>query len=243
MVLPAPSYAFANDTAQSEAALVSEMLVGKPRAWRAFHTRYRRLIYRCITRVTARFAAMIGEDDLAEIYATLFVQLCANDMGKLRGFDAERGTRLSSWIGMLAVNCAYDHLRALRKEPERTPLEMDDDVHVDEAPQPDEVLDMKERAAHVDGILDELSEKDRELVALYFGEGLPVEQIAERMQISVKTVYSKKHKIQTRIEALLGSNAASRSAGPACRSVGPAYRSAGAADRSARAAAVTSLAA
>ena len=28
-----------------------------------------------------------------------------------------------------------------------------------------------------------------------------MEQIAERMQISVKTVYSKKHKIQTRIEA------------------------------------------
>ncbi len=28
-----------------------------------------------------------------------------------------------------------------------------------------------------------------------------MEQIAERMRISVKTVYSKKHKIQTRIEA------------------------------------------
>lgn len=236
MVLHAPSYASANDTAQSEAALVSEMLLGKPRAWRAFHTRYRRLIYRCITRVTARFAMVMGGDDLAEIYATLFVQLCANDMSKLRGFDAERGKRLSSWIGLLAVNCAYDHLRALRKEPQRTSLEIDDDVHIDEAPQPDEVLDMKERAAHLDEILGELSEKDRELVALYFGEGLPVEQIAERMQISVKTVYSKKHKIQTRLEALLGSSAASRSARGAYRSAGPGYRSA-------RAAGVTSLAA
>jgi RNA polymerase sigma-70 factor (ECF subfamily) len=32
-----------------------------------------------------------------------------------------------------------------------------------------------------------------------------VEQIAERMRISVKTVYSKKHKIQSRIEARLSS--------------------------------------
>ena len=41
------------------------------------------------------------------------------------------------------------------------------------------------------------------LVALYFGEGLEPEQIAERMHISVKTVYSKKHKIQSRLEAML----------------------------------------
>ena len=30
-----------------------------------------------------------------------------------------------------------------------------------------------------------------------------VQQIAERMHISVKTVYSKKHKIQSRLEAML----------------------------------------
>lgn len=42
---------------------------------------------------------------------------------------------------------------------------------------------------------------------LYFGEGMEPEQIAEVMNISVKTVYSKKHKIQSRLESLL-SNAA-----------------------------------
>jgi RNA polymerase sigma-70 factor (ECF subfamily) len=190
------------DTTEAEAALVRDMLLGSRVAWREFHTRYARLIYRCIGRVTARFSMRMSQDDTAEIYATLLVQLCSNEMAKLRGFDAERGRRLSSWIGLLAVNCAYDHLRALRSEPRRASL--DECEHLGaEGPLPDEVLDFKERAALAREILRDFSEKDREFVALYFGEGLAVEQIAERMRISIKTVYSKKHKIQSRIEARL----------------------------------------
>jgi RNA polymerase sigma-70 factor (ECF subfamily) len=189
-------------SALEDAALVRDMVAGKRLAWRVFHARYDRLVYRCIARVTARFARALSPDDTSEIAATLFMQLCANDMAKLKSFDADRGRRLSSWIGLLAVNCAYDHLRSVRNEPGRASLDECEEMGGD-APQPDEVLDMKERARLVTEILADFSEKDREFVTLYFGEGLGVEQIAERMQISVKTVYSKKHKIQTRIEARL----------------------------------------
>jgi RNA polymerase sigma-70 factor (ECF subfamily) len=201
MVSPAVSRTpQAYDTVEGEAALVRDMLAGSGHAWRAFHTRYDRLIYRCIAKVTARFAARMSGDEIAEIYGTLLVQLCSNDMGKLRGFDPGRGARLSSWIGLLAINCAVDHLRALRSEPRRASLDEVEEMGT-LAPQPDEVLDLKERARLADEILRDFSEKDREFVTLYFGEGLDVEQIAERMHISIKTVYSKKHKIQTRIEA------------------------------------------
>ncbi len=190
-------------TPEGDAALVRDMVAGIPSAWREFNARYDRLVYRCITKVTARFGRSVGPDDVAEIYATLQVQLCANGMSKLRSFDAVRGKRLSSWIGLLAIHCAYDHLRALRREPGRASLDELEEMDA-ESPQPDEVLDFKERAALASLILRDFSDKDREFVALYFGEGLDVEQIAERMRISVKTVYSKKHKIQTRIEARIG---------------------------------------
>ena len=52
-------------------------------------------------------------------------------------------------------------------------------------------------------MLSEFSDKDRQFVALYFGEGLDPEEVARRMRINVKTVYSKKHKIQSRLESLL----------------------------------------
>jgi len=131
------------------------------------------------------------------------VQLLANDMHKLRSFAPARGNTLGSWIGLLAINCAYDYLRALRREPNRAPLDEVDEMGSD-SPSPHDLLELKQRMALVADILRDFSEKDREFVALYFGEGLDAEQIAERMQISVKTVYSKKHKIQCRIDRLVG---------------------------------------
>ncbi|MGK3993988.1 RNA polymerase sigma factor [Sorangium sp. So ce1024] len=187
----------------AEGALVKEMIAGNERAWRAFHARYDRLVHRCIAGVIARFSAVVAQDDIRDIHATLLMQLLANDMRKLRTFDAGRGTRLSSWIGTLAVRCAYDHLRGARRSPRCAPL---DDAAVElpcERPSPQEHAERRERAALVGQVLHDFSDKDREFVALYFGEGLPPEQIAERMQISVKTVYTKRHKIQSRLEAML----------------------------------------
>ena len=189
-------------SAQAQKALVSEMLVGREKAWREFHARYDRLIYRCITKVTGRFTTFVGQDDIREIYATLLVQLLSNDMHKLRTFDPERGNRFGSWIGLLAINCAYDYLRSMRREPNRAPLDEAENLYCDR-PSPLEQVEFKQRAELVSEILRAFSDKDREFVTLYFGEGLDAEQIAQRMQISVKTVYSKKHKIQSRLEAML----------------------------------------
>ena len=59
-----------------------------------------------------------------------------------------------------------------------------------------------------DYVLNQLIEttlaKDREFVELYFGEGLDPDEVARRMGISVKTVYSKRHKIQRRLQSLFG---------------------------------------
>jgi RNA polymerase sigma-70 factor (ECF subfamily) len=152
--------------------------------------------------VTGRFSALVGQEDIREIYATLLMQLLANDMRKLRSFDPARGNRLGTWIGMLAANCSYDYLRAMRREPNRLPLSEAEGLSCD-LPSPHEHAEHRERAEIVAGVLRAFSEKDREFVALYFGEGLPPDEIAQRMRISVKTVYSKRHKIQSRLEAML----------------------------------------
>ena len=51
--------------------------------------------------------------------------------------------------------------------------------------------------------LQTFSEKDQTFVRLYYMDGLTPEEVAEEMQISVKTVYSKKHKIRSRLEQVL----------------------------------------
>jgi RNA polymerase sigma-70 factor (ECF subfamily) len=182
-------------------ALVGAMVEGDPHAWREFQGRFSRLIVRCITKVTRRFSA-ISADDVQEIYATLIASLFANDCHKLRTFNPSRGSRLASWIGLLAMHCTYDYLRGLRREPAMGSLCEAYDVPCEE-PDPFESTASREHAAMLGELFDTLTTRDQHFAELYFGEGLAPDEIAERMNISVKTVYSKKHKIQTRLGAVL----------------------------------------
>ena len=188
--------------------LVSQLLLNEPAAWREFQQRYERLISRCITKVTRRFASMVSQDDVREIYAQLFVSLLSNDMRKLRSFDPNRGNRFTSWVGLLAIHCAYDFLRTLRREPGKTRLSEAIDMACD-LPDPFDHASNKERAAIAGRMLGGLSEKDRAFATLYFAEGMDPVTIAAVLKISVKTVYSKKHKIQSRLESVLAGERAS----------------------------------
>lgn len=192
----------AEDRFASDDDLVAGMLMNDRAAWRAFQTRFDRLILRCITKVTRRFASIVSPDDVREIYATLYVSLLSSDMHKLRSFDPERGNRFSSWIGLLAINAAYDYLRSLKREPQKECITEAMDL-VCEMPDPFELTCEHERAKIAQSTLAEFSDKDRTFAALYFGEGLDPQLIADKMNISVKTVYSKKHKIQSRLESVL----------------------------------------
>ena len=106
----------------SDEQLLAKLVKSQPLAWREFERRYDRLIDRCILKVTRRFSSVVSADDVREIGAQLRLSLLANDMHKLRTFDPERGNRFSSWIGLLAINCAYDYLRSVRREPGKAAL-------------------------------------------------------------------------------------------------------------------------
>jgi RNA polymerase sigma-70 factor, ECF subfamily len=193
------------DRFESDDDLIAAMTANDPAAWRAFQAKYDRLILRCITKVTRRFASMLCQDDVREVYANLYVSLLGNGMHKLRTFDPERGNRFSSWIGLLAINAAYDYLRTLKREPPKACITEAMDLVAD-LPDPFELTCEHERASLAQATLADFSEKDRAFAALYFGEGMDPQDIAIRLNISVKTVYSKKHKIQSRLESVLSVN-------------------------------------
>lgn len=186
----------------SEVELLNRMLLRDGRAWREFHLRYDRLIFRCIHKVTSRFPGSITSEDVREIYGMFLLGLNKRDMHKLRTFEPERGNKLSSWLGMLATNCAWDYLRSVARQPQCTALADAANVGCD-ASDPYETLLQKERWAVVNQIVSSFSKKDRVFVRLYYVDGLSPEEVAERMAISVKTVYSKKHKIRCRLEKAL----------------------------------------
>jgi len=182
--------------------LVRGLIDNHPEAWQALTVRYGRLIQSCIHRVTSRFASVVQKDDASEIYSMLCVQLLANDRSKLRSFAPERGCKLGTWLGLLATHTAYDFLRSIRKIPHANGLTEAEDLSEDR-PDPAELTLHREQLARLATVLQGFTRKDREFVELYFGEGLEPDEVARRMGISVKTVYSKKHKIQRRLVSLL----------------------------------------
>jgi len=190
-------------TEWSEVELLQRMLLRDDRAWREFHHRYDRLIYRAIHKVTQRFSSVLGSADVEEIYALFLCSLNGRDMHKLRKFEPDRGHRLSTWVGLLATNAALDYLRGLSRQPQRG-NQLEAEQLSCATPDPFHTLAAKEEWTRVRDTLRGFSEKDRTFVDLFFLQGRSPEQIAEEMQISVKTVYSKKHKIRCRLEHALG---------------------------------------
>jgi RNA polymerase sigma-70 factor (ECF subfamily) len=183
----------------TERELLASVLRNEHRGWNELVRRYRGLIYRCITKVTNKCAPYASNADADEVFAEVLMGLLRDDMHKLRMYDPTRGTKLGSWIGIIAVNTAYDFLRGSFRRPAGDRLDASYDPHAPYDRTPLEQLIEKERWSHLNGLLADFTDKDRTFVELYYQKGMEADEIAAEMQISLKTVYSKKHKIRAHL--------------------------------------------
>lgn len=200
--LPTPSTLPLSNLGELE--LRDRMLSRDRGAWEEFHRRYDRLVVHCIERVSSRFRSRLCDEDLREIYAQFLLDLTKRDMHRLRAYAPDRGCKLGTFIGMLATNTAWDYVRSVARQPHpHTPI--DGLEFAGEEDDPVERIERKQRWAVIDGVLRGLPGRDRDFVQLYYVDGLSPEAVAEAMSISVKTVYSKKHKLRTKLQQELAS--------------------------------------
>jgi RNA polymerase sigma-70 factor (ECF subfamily) len=183
----------------TDSELLRYVLRNDARGWAELLRRYRPLIYRCITKVTLKYAPSLSSADLDEIYADVMMHLVRDNMHKLRIYNPARGTKLGSWIGMISVNAAYDFLRGAGRRPLLDKVDGNLDPHEECDRSPLDQLIEKERWDHLNSLLSDFTDKDRTFVELYYQKGLEADEIAIEMQISLKTVYSKKHKIRAHL--------------------------------------------
>lgn len=188
----------------SDQAFVELLVNNDGAAWRRFSREYTGLVLSVIRRVLVRFRSVTSEGDVEEVYARYCLDLLAHDRRKLRLYNPEKGSRLSSWLCFLATNATYDYLRGVRRNRGLDPLPERDCLAAD-TPSAFDVVAQGEQARLASVVLDDLSERDREFVELYFGEGLTPDEISEKMGINIKTVYTKKHKITARLNTIVDS--------------------------------------
>jgi len=179
--------------------LLARVLRKEERAWNELVRRYRALIYRCITKVTAKYAPYCSNADVDEVFAEVLLALLRDDCHKLRMYDPSRGTKVGSWIGIIAVNAAFDYLRSAIRRPTGDRLDPTYDPHEPYDRTPLDMLLDKERWDHLNGMLHDFSDKDRQFLDLFYARGMEAEEVAAEMNISLKTVYSKNHKIRSHL--------------------------------------------
>src|SRR5437868_11811632 len=97
--------------------LLEQVLVKDRDAWNELVRRYRSLIFRCITKVAAKYDAVLSNEDANEIFGDMCFNVLRDNMRKLRAYDPARGAKLGSWLGLLSINTAYDYLRATSRRP------------------------------------------------------------------------------------------------------------------------------
>ncbi len=187
----------------SDGELLERVLADSNVAWNEFLSRYKNLIFRCITKVTHKFSPVMCNADVDEVFAEVMLALVHNDKRKLRLYNPERGTKLGSWIGMISINAAYDYLRGAGRRPMLDRIDGTPERNEETTRTPLDVVVEKERWQHLNGILADFSDKDRQFLDLYYAKGLDAAVIADEMSISLKTVYSKKHKIRAHLKACL----------------------------------------
>ena len=134
----------------------------------------------------------------------MWVTLLRDDMKKLRQYDATRGFRIASFIGLVATNTTIDHLRS--RQVEARPLDdvMEDYVSLAVTPARDVVED-REQMAIAREALGRLSAEERAFVVHGFHDERSPEELARTLGVTTNTIYSRKFKIREKLQRIVGS--------------------------------------
>lgn len=182
----------------TDSVLLANLLARQGCAWVEFSRRFDGLIRNCMSRILRRFDSVLTSADAEDAHAMLMDRLLANDMYPLRAYREGRGMRFSTWIGLLSKNVAYDLLR-VRAQERRLSRSMAELERPASFETPESLLVASEGRRLVAEQLDRLSERDQTFVRLFYLERRTPSEVASEMSITLSTVYSKKHKLHTRL--------------------------------------------
>jgi RNA polymerase sigma factor (sigma-70 family) len=181
--------------------------VERDRLWTAFARRYERLLASCVIKVLRRYGATFCRDDLDDLVNDVWVTLLRDDMRKLRQYDATRGFRIASFLGMVATNATIDHLRTRAAEAAPLDESLEDVVSLRAEP-PRDPLEWREEAALAQAALNRLSGQDRDFVLWCFRDEQSPEELARALGVSTNTVYSRKFKVRAKLQRIVADLAA-----------------------------------
>lgn len=194
----------AEETALLQGLLRARSRAQRDRLWGELVRRYERLIVSCVVKSLRRYGATFSRDDLDDLTGDVWLTLLRDDMRKLRQYDATRGFRIASFLGLVATNVTIDHLRA--RQAEATPLDdvLEEFVSLRAEPLRDTVEE-REEIELARQALAQLSCDERAFVVDCFRDERSPEEMAVALGVTTNTVYSRKFKIREKLQKIVRS--------------------------------------
>lgn len=160
---------------------------------------WRRLVDLYARRVFALARSRLHDPELAEeVTQSVFVSVAENLVGG--GYD-ERG-RFESWLFRIASNRVRDEVRRRARQAKPTdPGELPELASVSEPPRAPEAQSQRLRAA-----LEQLGEREREVIELRHHAGLEFRQIADLLAEPLGTVLARHHRTLQKLRGMLESD-------------------------------------
>lgn len=187
--------------------LLDRCLSGDKKGSELFVQQFSDLIYRSVQHALRVKDIPYSKADIEDLHNTVFVELFDKGCKKLKQYEGRNGCSLASWIRLIAVRTVLNHLRkkgvdAIASRKQRVPLDDIPEIKSDEMEALTSMEEAERKRLVRDGIR-RLAPRDRLFMKLHFEQGLPMPQVADTMQISVRNAYVVKHRAIEKLKANL----------------------------------------
>ena len=188
---------------EKEKTLLAGCLKGEKAAWDAFVLQYSALVYYTIRKTFSLYHTEPRTDLVEDLFQEFFLFIVRDNFGKLRQFRGDRGCSLASWLRLVAARLTIDFLRQQRPPTVEVP-----DSLPSAQPDPSDSLMDNEQASRLSQALEGLPPRDRLFLEFYYHKGVPPEEIAAILKVSVSAVYTQKSRILAKLREILRNTAA-----------------------------------
>lgn len=161
------------------AELVKRCRAGDALAWEELVRQYQGRIY------SLALHYLRDADEARDVAQETFIQI-------YRKLDAFRGDELTPWLMRVGRNQCIDRLRRIKARPPAQDIELDDGIELpddDRGPLAEVESGQKQKLIH--RAMGKLSEAYREMILLKEIQGLPLQEIAEMLDLPLGTVKSR----------------------------------------------------
>ena len=192
---------------EEDRQLISKCISGDRGSWETLVRRFSNLVYHTVRSTFLAKQAPFTRQDLEDLHNTIFLGLFEQGCAKLKLYQGRNGCTPASWIRIVTVRTVLNHLRKKGVdgpfwEKKKTPVEELSWLKGEE-PGPLALLENAEQEKLIHEGVESLAPRDRLFMKLHIAQGLPVEEVAEALQISVQNAYVVKHRAVERLKTFL----------------------------------------